>query len=367
MPRLFFKKQETMLQNQDCVNACLELPLWMWDSRTISLLEDWVARPSSDPIDLVNPFGAPIFDLIKVPRGTDAVFPTFGKDRVGQVFVVANNQRGIRKMIESDEYFVHTPKFANAIDWAEDYARDRRVDVLSKALEVFMHGLQSQVAASQLALFSEAAGAPMTRADLSEVKVAMGGCVTDMLVEPELMADVRVAVLREEFGDKVDFEDEEYRERFEELSGMKHLEYDDVMFHETHDISNDYGAHHSSDFGVGKKQICFAFDLSNKGVFVMPHRNSQVFPDNSESLKEKNHQGIYGWLEVGMACLDSVAVGVFEEGFKIKSEKSPVLTAAEEAKTSIEKHIDEINAQSCNCGSPRCTWRGSAHCMHGIR
>lgn len=271
----------------------------------------------------------PIFDRIPLPAGADARFPLdfyrpsdgWGEDETHKAFIVPKEGEIPEVAIEGEEIYVPTFKMANAIDWALDYARDGRWDVVSKAVEVFTNGFTQRLndegwkvilaAANShgTVVTDTAAGAgAFTKALITELMVQIkrlaggrGSRLTDIYLSPESVADIR------NFNNTI-LDDITLRNiLITPEDGTPQMF--GVRLHETPDfgVGQDYQNILVTDLGASlgaDQEFVVGLDLSNRDSFVMPIREEmQMFDD--PALHRKQRAGVYGWLEVGFASLDN--------------------------------------------------------------
>lgn len=271
----------------------------------------------------------PIFDRITLPRGADAKFPLdffrpsdgWGESETHKAFIVPKEGSIPQVAIEGEEIFVPTFKMANAIDWALDYARDARWDVVAKALEVFTNGFVQRLndegwkvilaaAASHGSVVSDSAAAAgvftkrLLTSLMTEIKRLTGGRgsrLTDLYLSPEAVADIRNfdntilddITLRNILVTPEDGTPQMFGVRLHESPDFgANQDYQDILI-------NDNGVSLGADL-----EFVVGLDLENRDSFVMPVREEmQMFDD--PALHRRQRAGVYGWLEVGFATLDN--------------------------------------------------------------
>lgn len=266
-----------------------------------------------------------IFTRIDVPAGADTRFPLdfFSPTREDWYkAVVAPHLGGVpTKMVEGDEAFVPTYQIENAVSWALRYARDARWDVVRKAVDVFVDGFTRTMndegwhvilyAANSNTVQSDssASSGAFTKTLITELqtgaKRVTGGRdnrITDLYVSPEAIADLR------------NFDDDTVGDPF--LSRLIMMGPDEiptlygVRIHELQELGHGYEYQTYLDGTVGAslatndREFVVALNLRNRDAFVMPAREDmQMFDD--EALHRQGKMGVYGWLEVGFAALDT--------------------------------------------------------------
>lgn len=276
-----------------------------------------------------------VFSRISVEPGVDAKFPLdffTPADGDGDEFsaVTIPTEGAVpNKVIDGDEVHVPTYKIANSISWNLDYARDARWDVIARAIEVFSNGfvrkmnddgwhtILASAGASQSRDTAAAAGA-FTKALVTEMQVAMkrqaGGRdsrLTDLFLSPEAIADIRKFD-----GDIIDegtlrsLLNHDGEEPLPSLYGVRLHEL--LELGAGQELTNYYTGTLGQTIGGSDLEICIGLDLGNRDSFVMPIREDmQMFDD--PTLHRSGKAGVYGWMELGFAVLDTrrVILGSF--------------------------------------------------------
>lgn len=291
-----------------------------------------------------------IFEVQVLEPGTTASYP-FDLVRPGDedhfaAFTIAQQGRLPERRVEASEIQVPTYRVGNAIDWDLRFMKHARFDVVKRAMEVFGAGFVRKLnsdgfrcllaAAADRGLVVEASGtAPLTGSAscistppapgeftkelVSRMHTAMtraaggngnGGRLTDLYLSLEAMECIRAwdATRLDEFTRRQVF-----------VSPEKGL-------------ASIYGVmlHPMTEFGIGQEyqdflvnvmgqalpvntaEFCLGLDLSNRDSFVMPVAEElSIYTD--EALLRQQRMGVYGWLELGIACLDNrrVLLGAF--------------------------------------------------------
>lgn len=263
-----------------------------------------------------------IFTRIDLPPGVEAKFPLdfYAPTNEGsyKAFVVPKEGAIPDRAIEGDELRVPTYKIANAISWSLDYARDARWDVIARAIEVFTNGFVRKMnddgwhcilyAAKGNTVQSDSAASSgaFTRKLITELQTGFkrltgnrNGKCTDVFVSPEAIASLRnftyTAVddvtQRELIKGVVPVI---YGVRLHELQELGYgQEYDDWLL-------NTAGASKAT----SDNEFVVALDLSHRDQFVMPIRETMKMFDDP-TLHRSAKMGVYGWMELGFAALDS--------------------------------------------------------------
>ncbi len=270
---------------------------------------------------------AGIYDRIPLEVGAEAKFPldlyTTAKQGQYMAFVCPKEGAIPDKVVESDEVWVPTYKIANAISWALEYPRDARWDVIARALEVFSNGFVQKMnddgwhvilkgaIANTVQQDTAATAGIMTRNLISLMQVYMkrlvsgvqnNGRLTDLYISPEAVADLRSMTYAE--VDDVTQRQliTQGEDQLPQLYGVKLHELQQLGVGQEYELyvsSTLSTAHTNSDV-----ENVIGFDLLNRDSFVMPVReNMQMFDD--PTLHRGARAGVYGWAEVGFACLDT--------------------------------------------------------------
>ena len=274
-----------------------------------------------------------IFDRIELEAGVDAKFPldffapADSETDTRKAFVVPKEGMIPDRVIEGDELHVITYKIANAISWSLDYARDARWDVVARAIEVYTNGFIRKLnddgwhtvmscAASNSAVVDSGGTSGVYSKRLTTnlqtaIKRLAGGRnskVTDIYMSPEAIADIRNFDTGSAGGQIVDFD------TLKALLGHDGFSPYPTLFgtriHELQELGTgqEYQNYLVNTLGVsvpaGKEEFVIALDLDHRDSFVMPVRQDmQMFDD--PVLHRQMKAGVYGWMELGMACLDS--------------------------------------------------------------
>lgn len=270
----------------------------------------------------------PIFDRIVLPAGADAKFPLdfyrpsdgWGEGETHKAFIIPKEGALPQVAIEGEEVYVPTFRMGNAIDWALVYARDARWDVVAKAIEVYTNGFVQRLndegwrvvlaaAATHTTVTDAAAAAGVfTKRLLTNLMTAIkrqvggrGSRVTDIYLSPESVADIR------NFDNTI-LDDITLRNiLITPEDGTPQLY--GVRLHDTPDlgVDQDFQDILIDDLGVSlgaDQEFIVALDLQNRDSFVMPVREDMSMFDDP-TLHRRQRAGVYGWIEVGFAALDT--------------------------------------------------------------
>lgn len=272
-----------------------------------------------------------IFQRINLPGGVDAKFPFDfygpGQEGLYTAFVCPKEGAIPEKTLDGDEIRVPTYKIANAISWSLDYARDARWDIVARAIEVFTNGFVRKLNDDGWHVVLKAAKenpkSVVTNPDaavgvftkklllnlITKIKRQAGGRnarLTDLYMSPEAMADI------------LNFDND--------TVGSLYLQ--DLLKTGEEGIPSLYGVnlHELQEFGEGQEfndylvttlgavlptvgagttlEFVVGMDLQHRDAFVMPVREEmQMFDD--PQLHRSAKAGVYGWMEIGFAALDT--------------------------------------------------------------
>ena len=272
-----------------------------------------------------------IYEKISLDSNATSEFPldflSPGTETDHVAYTIPNQGRIPERHVEGDFVMVPTFDVGNAIDWLLKYARDARWDVVSRATEVMEAGfvkkinddgwhvlLSAAVDRNILIFDADASAGQFTKRLVSLMKVVMRrnaggnstsmnrGMLTDLYVSPEAIEDIR------NWG--VDQVDEiTRREIFLSEDGTVKRIFS-VNLHDIDElgVGQEYQQFYLSDLsaslGSGDSELVVGLDLNKNDSFVMPIRaDLEVFPD--PVLHRQRRAGIYGWLELGLGCLDN--------------------------------------------------------------
>lgn len=268
-----------------------------------------------------------VFQKITLPPGVEAKFPFdfYSPDNEGsyEAFVVPKEGAIPDRVIEGDEIRVPTYKIANAISWSLDYARDARWDVVARAIEVFTNGfirklnddgwhviLKAGVEGTSTTVSDAAASSGVFTKKLllnimTGIKRRTGGRnarLTDLYLSPEALADIR------NFDNTV-LDDLTLRQLL--VSGEDSIpSIYGVRLHEMQELgeSQEYQTYLTGTLGASMAasdgEFVVGLDLLHRDAFVMPVREEMAMFDDP-NLHRSAKAGVYGWMEVGFAALDT--------------------------------------------------------------
>ena len=242
---------------------------------------------------------------------------------------------------EGNETRVPTYRVANAIDWDLSYARNSRIDVISRYIEVFQAGFVKKnnddgwktiitAAAQKGTMYIDAAATSgvFTKQALSDMIVGFdrfGGNATslwnfkctDIFMSPEGMADIRDWKIHA----STDYIDDTTAREIEQNGGLamlfgviinKDKEFGKYQNYQATIYNNVSG---KTAMGSADQEIFIGLDLDPKkraSTFVRPVNEALSMWEDT-SLHRQGRQGFYGWTVVGTGLLDTrcCAVGSF--------------------------------------------------------
>ena len=266
-----------------------------------------------------------IFDKVILGPGAEAKFPldlyspTKESQGLYKAFVVPDIGKIPQQPVEGDEIFVPTYKIANAIDWGLSYARDARWDVITRAMNVYSNGFTQKInddgwhvilksaTVNSVTNDSAASSGAFTKRLLTDMQTAIkrltGGRrskLTDLHMSPEAIADLRNF-------DNTAVDDLTLRNLLgggdiPSLFGTKLVEMEELGAGQEYQnyLTNTLGA----SVATGDREFVVGLDLKNRDSFVMPVREDMKTFDAPE-LHRDGKAGVYGWMFVGFAALDS--------------------------------------------------------------
>lgn len=276
-----------------------------------------------------------LFNYIPVAAGQEAKFPLdFFGESGAEAFIVPREGHIPERCIEGDEIFVPTFKVANAVDWSLDYKRDRRTDVLIRAVKLFAQGYIDKMVREQNRIvgfttsstkIGKGEGIRSAVWDMMTKMKRQNRKLTDVFVSPEAFSDLVNAAAKDAHWDHAECK----------LYGVRvHVEADRVEeMEETYYTSQGTDsqskrwrdkketiwqklarwikfAPKTQEFVMCYKPLVFGFDKLHNDSLIIPFRNESGGIFNDPTLTRRQKEGIYGWLEVGCAALNSKAVTV---------------------------------------------------------
>lgn len=285
-----------------------------------------------------------IFDTVVLPPGADARFPfdfyspTDDEAEQFKAFVISKEGAIPQRAIEGDEIYVPTFKIGNAIDWSLDYARDARWDVVARAIEVFTNGFVQRLndegwhvvlaAANSNSVVSDSSAAAgvmtvnLVTNLMTSIKRLDGGRksrVTDIYLSPEAIADIRnlsafqINDTTNQIGHMKGPNEDMMRMLLNTPEGVPPTIFG-IRLNELQELGSpggtdeEYEDYLETTLGASlagsDEEFCVALDLAHRDSFVMPIREEmQMFDD--PALHRSARAGVYGWMEVGFAALDT--------------------------------------------------------------
>jgi hypothetical protein len=252
-------------------------------------------------------------------------------------YTIPDEGRIPERTVKGDYVMLPTFRTGNSVDWLLKHARDSRFDMVGRAIEGMMAGVQQKInndcwhlllsagADRNILVYdADATAGFFTKRLVSLLKLVMkrngGGNaqsikrsrLTDLYVSSEALEDIRN-------WDLSQVDDVTRRQLFTASDDSIRGIFGDINLHELYELGEgqayqDYltgtlsGALQASDL-----ELVIGLDLQNRDSFVMPIREEfQVF-DDSLMLHRRGKGGVYGWMEYGVGCLDSrrVVLGSF--------------------------------------------------------
>jgi hypothetical protein len=268
-----------------------------------------------------------IFNRINLPPAVEAKFPLdfYAPDNEGAYEAIMMPKEGALpdRIIDANEVRVSTYKIGNAISWGLDYARDARWDVVARAIEVFTNGfirklnddgwhviLRAAVEGTSSTIYDSGGTAGefskvLLLSMMSGIKRRTGGRnsrLTDIYLSPEAINDIR------NFSN-TDIDEISRRELVTRGEDQIPSLYG-VNLHEMQEfgVSQEYETYVDSTLGRShggsREEFVVGLDLLHRDAFVMPVREEMSMFDD-QALHRSAKAGVYGWMEVGFANLDT--------------------------------------------------------------
>lgn len=311
------------------------------------------ATASTDPVtalaaqkalaaSLVEPLRKGIFDEDNLVAGTGRIFTEQvlapgaqanyqldfvrpGTEDVDFMATVMPKQGSVaQRQVEGDELWVPTYTISNGISWSLNYARDSRWDVVARAVEVLRagyvhkinqdgwHTVLSLVDARNLVVSDSAAAVgQFTKELISKMKTAMtrnaggngqSGKLTDVYTSMEAVEDIRA-------WDESEI-DEVTRREILQSAGTNMMKLYGVTIHAMTEfgVGQEYQNYLVNVLGravpAQEQEFVVGLDNSTNDCFIMPIREQLAVFDNP-LLHMQRKAGLYSWMELGFAALDS--------------------------------------------------------------
>lgn len=261
----------------------------------------------------------PSFPMDIIAPGTESDYVAYSMPKTGYVPL---------RHVEGDEVTLNTYRIANSIDWDISYSRAARIDVVSRALDVFRSGFVKKMnddawhtilAAGLdrgLMVYDSSAGAgQFTKKLISLMKITMrrngGGNassinnfnLTDLFLSPEAMEDIRswgTSIISDINRAKVEYDPDGTVSRMFGINLHNMTELGEGQEYNNYFLENLGGSLAGSDV-----ELCVGLDLSKRGVFLNPVRGQGVSIYNDETLRRSGYTGFYGDIETSWGVLDS--------------------------------------------------------------
>lgn len=274
-----------------------------------------------------------IFERMDVEPGASTDYPLDilapGTEDDFVAYTNPGNGRIPERQVEGDYIKIPTYMMASSIDWLLRFSREARYDVVARCMEILeagfvqkrnndgMHTILSAAADRNILVHdADATAGRFTKRLVSLLKTIMRrqaggntgsltrGKMTDMLVSPEAVEDIRNWNI-----DQVD----EMTRREIYLSGDDGNSLTRIFGVNLHDLDEfgqgqQYQEYYLNDLGASLAasdlELVVGLDLSADDSFVMPVKmDVSLFVD--PALHRSQRAGMYGWMELGFAVLDN--------------------------------------------------------------
>jgi hypothetical protein len=235
--------------------------------------------------------------------------------------------------VEGDEVTLNTYRIANSVDWDIKYSRAGRIEVFSRALEVYNAGFTKKrnddgwhtIMAAGLdrgiMVYDSAASAgQFTKKLLQLMIIAMkrngGGnnssmdqfTLTDLFISPEVMEDIR-SFSSTEISDI-------NRAAIERDPSGVILSIFGVRLHVMTEfgVGQEYNNYYTDalalagSLAASDEELVIGLDLSKSGIFVSPVRGDGLYTYSDDTLLRSGWNGVYGDLETSFGILDSRSI-----------------------------------------------------------
>lgn len=270
-----------------------------------------------------------IYNRVFLPAGIEAKFPLdfYAPENEGAyvAFVLPKEGAIPDRVIEGDEVRVNTYKVGNSISWSLDYARDARWDVIARAIEVFTNGFVRKLNDDGWHVVLAAADeGTSSQVDDGE------GATTAGTFTKQLLLNLMASIKRRTGGRNSRLNDIYLSpEAINDIRNFDNTQIDEVSRRELVTAGEDtiprlYGVrlHEMLEFGTGqeyelflsstlsrahtnsKVQYVIGLDSIHRDAFVMPVREEMKMFDD-DNLHRSMKAGVYGWMELGFANLDT--------------------------------------------------------------
>jgi hypothetical protein len=272
-----------------------------------------------------------IFEPIQMAPGASTEFPldflSPGSEKDFVAYTIPNHGRIPERHVEGDYVIVPTYDIGASIDYLLKYARDARLDIVGRAMEVMetqftkkmnddgWHTILAAGVDRNIIVFdSDASAGQFTKRLVSLMKTVMRrngggnstslnrGRLTDVYLSPEAMEDIR------NWG--VDQVDEVTRREIYVAEDGAINRIFSVNLHDLDELGEgqEYQKFYSNELTAslpsGDVEVVVGLDLARNDSFVMPVREQvQIFED--DNLHRQKRAGFYGWAEQGFAVLDN--------------------------------------------------------------
>jgi len=280
-----------------------------------------------EPIDATEENGSVPFPKDPIATGTEDDYAAYTMPESGAAVPLRH--------VDGDETWVTTYRVANSIDWNLSYARNSRLDVISRLLDVYEAGFTKKnnddgwtvilaAAGGKGTMYSDTAASVgvFTKKAFNMMKIGAqrsGGNatslwnfdVTDLYISPEAMGDVRNWTLSSGDIDETTMRDIFVNDGLAKLYGAIVHIYPEFGVGQPYQVKYDALASKTSMTG-SDEEIFVGLDLDPRKratTFVQPF-SEMLSTYDDPTLHRSGKAGVYGWTHVGSAVLDSRATFV---------------------------------------------------------
>jgi len=266
----------------------------------------------------LEPEASPEFPLDLINPGDEDDFVAYTHTGHGKI---------PQRQVESDYVTIATFMIANSIDWLRKHARNRRIDLVGRAMQLFRYGFtkkmndlgwQTIIAAGVdrniLVYDADATAGMFTKRLISLGKTTMRrngggnasslrrGKLTDVAMSPEGIEDIR--------NWNIDQIDEISRREIFLAADNSLTRIFGVNLHDMDEfgVDQEYQLYFENTLGASVEtsdvELAIGLDLSNRDSFIMPIKQEvSVYAD--DTLHRWGKAGFYGEAELGFGVLDS--------------------------------------------------------------
>jgi hypothetical protein len=318
---------------------------------TSTILAKLALRFGSQRLDIIdihdfNVTKDSVFETVIISKGQSPIFPadfynlndSYSKNNA---LSISNEGKVPEKILPTgEEIFIPTYKIANAIDWSLEYEKNARVDILKRAFHVFLRGFKDKINNDKLRLLivsgqMKKRNKPINGfAKLYDNFIANNKRMTHMIVSKKLFEKIKNRTMAKHSNLKYHEVSPKQMPEFTSLNECCSVELivnDQItdIYYELikeriekskrylkywYNIKNFFARL----FGKYKKEIAIGLDLQSKDFFTqVVSQKLHIFED--PTLHRRGRHGIYGWLELGLACWDADRIAL--ASFPVKYEE----------------------------------------------